>query len=158
MRLALGLNYIVVMCIQLEVGLIGWTFFVGAESPESYVAGGATERRMDDLRTLAEQYVALTGQIEAVRRAMLACLSNGAAAPRPFSGAVRRGPTGRATAEAERRIVELLGNQPDLGTGAVAKATGANLQTTADRLKRLRKAGKVAGGGSLGWRVATAAG
>ena len=113
---------------------------------------------MDDLRTLAEQYVALTGQIEAVRRAMLACLSNGAAAPRPFSGAVRRGSNGKGAEEAEKRIVELLVKQPDLGTGAVAKAMGSNLQTTADRLKRLRKAGKVAGGGSEGWRVATSAG
>ena len=31
-----------------------------------------------DLRALAERYVTLTGEVEAVRRAMLACLTNGA--------------------------------------------------------------------------------
>ena len=45
---------------------------------------------MGDLRSLAEQFIKLTEEIEAVRSAMLQTLTNGAAGePRPFSPAAR---------------------------------------------------------------------
>ena len=114
---------------------------------------------MGDLRDLAQEYVALTGQIEEVRRAMLAALTNGAGEkPQiPFSPAVRRRPGGVATQQAEQAIVALLGKEPGLKTAAIAKATCAPLVTTQDRLRRLRVRSEVAGGGRDGWRV-TAAG
>lgn len=52
---------------------------------------------MSDLRTLAEQYVRLSSEIEGVRQAMLASLTNGAGENRPFispsreTGGVKRG-------------------------------------------------------------------
>ena len=53
-----------------------------------------------DLRVLAEKYVALTGEIEDVRRAMLACLTNGGGElPRSLSP----GPPGKHRAGAIRR-------------------------------------------------------
>jgi hypothetical protein len=114
---------------------------------------------MGDLRDLAQEYVALTGQIEEVRRAMLACLTNGAAGENPqipFSPPVRRGPDGKAAEEAKQAIVKLLQKEPGLGTTAIARATGANVGTTQDRLKRLRQRGEVAGGQGDGWRVTAA--
>jgi hypothetical protein len=97
----------------------------------------------EGLIDLATRYVRLSGELDATREAMKWLLLNGAdEAPRPFSAADRRGPTGRGAEEAEQRIVELLKTQPGLGTSEVARETNANPQTAADRLKRLRKAGR----------------
>jgi hypothetical protein len=109
---------------------------------------------MDDLRALAETYVVLTGQIEEVRRAMLACLSNGAA-PNPIRPArVSSGSQAvhaLATKEAESEIVALLRSQPKLTTSAITKATKSKQSTVSERLRRLRERGEISGGGADGW-------
>ena len=51
-------------------------------------------------------------------------------------------------------IVELLREQPGLGTSAVATATNAKVGTVTERLKRLRLRGAVEGSGVAGWRLA----
>jgi hypothetical protein len=115
---------------------------------------------MDDLRSLAETYVALTGQIEEVRRAMLACLSNGID-PNPIRPARVSGGSqpanARATEEAKAAIVQLLKDQPGLGTSAIAQALGARVDTTTGRLKTLRTRGAIVGGGREGWRATAVA-
>jgi hypothetical protein len=59
-----------------------------------------------------------------------------------------------AAQEAEAKIVELLRERPGLGTAAIARSTAAKVNTTAERLKRLRAKGEVRGGGGDGWVVA----
>jgi hypothetical protein len=111
-----------------------------------------------DLRSLAETYVRLETELEDVRRAMLAALTNGAAPanPTPRSGSKPGSDRFREAAEAEDRIVTLLRNQPGLKTAEIAKETAGKLNTVTERLKRLRTKGMVTGGGSDGWSVATA--
>jgi hypothetical protein len=112
---------------------------------------------MGDLRALAETYVALSGQIEDVRRAMLACLTNGAE-PNPMRPARASGgsrPAGKAAEEAETAIKKLVENQPGMGSSAIAKAMEASIATTTDRLRRLRLRGEIAGGGVEGYRVSS---
>jgi hypothetical protein len=101
---------------------------------------------MGDLLGLAERFVRLNAELEETRAAMLTALI------RPFSPAVRRGPAGKATEEAEPTIVKLLQEQP-LGTAALARAMGARVDTTTSRLKRMKAKGLVTGGGKDGWRV-----
>jgi hypothetical protein len=114
-----------------------------------------------DLRVLAEKYVTLTGEVEDVRRAMLACLTNGAGdaaiTARPIKPAKKAGgsktshPHIKAAAEAEARILELIREQP-LKTSEIAKATGAKVNTVTERMKRLRDKGMATSGDS-GWRA-----
>jgi hypothetical protein len=119
---------------------------------------------MGDLLGLAERFVRLNAEIEETRSAMLAALMNGAGdkPPIPFSPTVRprpggKGPDRKATQEAEKAIVSLLKETPNLGTSAIAKATGSPQVTVQDRLRRLRSRGEIEGGGKDGWR-ATATG
>jgi hypothetical protein len=115
-----------------------------------------------DLLVLAEKYVALTGEIEDVRRAMLSCLTNGAGEiplrPRPPArrrpGGSQQHPNAAAAAAAERKTIELLRSSPGLGTAAIAKATGAKVNTTSERLKRLQARGQVARADGGGWSAA----
>ena len=71
-----------------------------------------------DLRVLAEKYVALTGEIEDVRRAMLACLTNGGGEPPSSLSPARPASIGRGhpkaveAAKAEEAIVDLLRTKP----------------------------------------------
>jgi hypothetical protein len=102
---------------------------------------------------LAERFVRLSSELDATRDAMRRLLLNGAAEPGPFSLPVRRELAGKGTAEAEARIIELLREQPNLGTSAIAKAMSANIATTQDRLKRLRSRGEIEGGQGGGWRT-----
>jgi Transposase, Mutator family len=69
-----------------------WTRCTGFLRKPASIMPGARRREagMEDLRTLAETYVALTGQIEEVRRAMLACLTNGAG-DAPYASPVKAG-------------------------------------------------------------------
>jgi hypothetical protein len=111
-----------------------------------------------DLLALASKYVSLTGEIEDVRRAMLACLTNGAAdtapTPRPMPARPTKPgghPNAAAAQEAEAKIIELLRATPGIGTAALARATGAKVNTTAERLKRMKAKGLTVGGGADGW-------
>jgi winged helix-turn-helix DNA-binding protein len=103
---------------------------------------------------LCRRLVVLTDELEVCREALKrALLNGGGGSERPFSLV----PAGRLGAEeAEQAIVRLLGDQPGLRTAAVAAAVGAKLNTTSERLKRLRRKGEVMGGGSEGWRASTA--
>ena len=106
---------------------------------------------MSDLRALAEEYVALTGQIEEVRRAMLAFLTNGTD-PNPTRPARSSGgsqhPNAKAAKAAEERILELLKTRP-MRMAEIAAEMQARPSTTSERLRRLRQrglAGPVDGG------------
>jgi DNA-binding IclR family transcriptional regulator len=57
-----------------------------------------------------------------------------------------------AAKEAEAQIIELLRTRA-MGPGALAEATGANLKTAADRLRRLRARGLVEAAEGGGWRA-----
>jgi hypothetical protein len=115
-----------------------------------------------DLLVLASKYVALAAEIEDVRRAMLACLTNGAGAnPVPPTPAKRPGvngpkpshPNAVAAAKAEEAIIELLREQPGLKSTQIAKETKSKASTVTKRLKRLKARGQVAGGGDDGWQA-----
>ena len=82
-----------------------------------------------DLRVLAERYVTLTGEVEAVRRSMLACLTNGAGEHfiRPTQPARSSGgshPNAIVARQAEEPIFKLLQDQPGMRAAELARATG----------------------------------
>lgn len=102
---------------------------------------------------LARRFVELSDELETVRGEIKRAVLNGAGENRPFSPAVRQRPAGKAAEEAEKAIVKVLEDKPNLGTSALAKATSASVNTTKERLKRLRAKGTVTGGGAEGWRT-----
>ena len=123
-----------------------------------------------DLRALAEQFISLTGQIETVRRAMLAALSNGAGPePRPTlparsklggrpkasskasSSSSSKAPKAIAAAAAESEIMEIVRAKPGVRTAQIARATGAKGPTVTARIARLRERGLIEGGGPAGF-------
>jgi hypothetical protein len=110
-----------------------------------------------DLLALASKYVSLTGEIEDVRRAMLACLTNGAAdaarTPRPMQARPKPGshPNALKAAEAEAKMIELLRASPGMRTTAIAQATGAKKSTVTERLRRLQARGQVERGEEGDW-------
>lgn len=119
-----------------------------------------------DLLALASRYIALTGEIEDVRRAMLACLANGAEPPVRPTSAQRPGakkgpqpshPKAAEAAKAEKAIIELLRASPGLKTSELAKSSGAKKSTVAERLRRLKSRGQIASDGAGGWTAASPA-
>jgi hypothetical protein len=116
-----------------------------------------------DLRVLAEKYVVLTGEIEDVRRAMLACLANGAEPKENPTRAKRPGakgpqhPNAIAAQQAEMKIVELLRETPGLKSAQIAKATGAKANTVTERLKRLKARHLITPAEGGGWTAAASA-
>jgi hypothetical protein len=102
---------------------------------------------------LARRFVELSDKLETVRGEIKRAVLNGAGDNPPFSPAPVRRPSGKAAAEAERSIVKLLREQPAMRTAELAKATGAPVVTTQDRLRRLKARGEVEGGGTSGWQV-----
>ena len=99
-----------------------------------------------DLRALAEKYVALNGEIDDVRREMLACLTNGGGANpvRPTSPAARRAagqrnhPNAIAAAKIDEKVIDLLKATPGMKVNELAKATSSKTSTTSERLRRMR--------------------
>jgi hypothetical protein len=119
-----------------------------------------------DLLVLASKYVALAAEIEDVRRAMLACLTNGAGAnPVPPTPAKRPGVKGpspnhpniQAAAKAEKAIIDLLRATPGLKTTELAKTTNAKINTTTERLKRLKARHLVTPAEGGGWQASASA-
>jgi DNA-binding NtrC family response regulator len=117
-----------------------------------------------DLRALAERYVTLTGEVEDVRRAMLACLTNGAGESpvvRPTSARSKPGekgsrskhPNAQLAAEAEGQILDLLKTRP-MRMAEIASEMGAKQTTTTERLRRLRERGQIVPADGGGWAVA----
>jgi hypothetical protein len=114
-----------------------------------------------DLRALAERYVTLTGEVEAVRRAMLACLTNGAGEhpARPTHPARSAGgshPNAIAAQQVEERIIELLCSTAGLKTTEIAAQTSAKVNTTTQRLQRMKEKGQIErlDGKEGGWQAA----
>ena len=60
-------------------------------------------------------------------------------------------PNAAAAQEAEAKIIELLRATPGMGTAALTRATGAKVNTTAERLKRMKAKGLAIGGAGGGW-------
>jgi hypothetical protein len=114
----------------------------------------------EGLVELARRYVACNDELEVLRGELRKAVLNGGGTPeaaRP-TGAERPGVKGSQSshskaAAAEQAIVELLGKEPGLKTGAIAAATGAPAVTVQDRLRRLRRRGAIAGSGTEGWRA-----
>jgi DNA invertase Pin-like site-specific DNA recombinase len=113
---------------------------------------------MPDLVALAQQYVETSEQLETIRNAMRAALANGhdvgkeALKPRPTPARPSRAERMATARAAETRMIELLKERP-MGPTEIAKATGANRATVADRLTRLRDKGLAEPCGDGGWRV-----
>ena len=124
------------------------------EIEEERPTGGQTQGRQvegimsADLLALAAKYVALTEEIEDVRRAMLACLTNGAGEhpARPTQPARSAGgskhPNAAKAEEIESQILEMLRTRP-MRMAEIAAETGARQTTTAERLRRMRGKGLV---------------
>jgi hypothetical protein len=119
-----------------------------------------------DLLVLASKYVALTGEIDDVRRQMLACLTNGAGAnpvrPTPAKRPGAKGPQPSnpkaiEAAKAEEAIVDLLRTKPGLKISELIKSSGAKKSTVAERLRRLKTRGQIASDGAGGWTAASPA-
>jgi hypothetical protein len=97
-----------------------------------------------DLRALAEEYVALQDKVEGVRRAMLACLTNGAGpnptpAGRPGgTGSMPNHPNAVRAKEAEQTILAMLRERPRRAA-EIATATDSRQSTTSERLRRMRE-------------------
>ena len=113
---------------------------------------------MGGLVELARQYVALSDQLETVRRQIkLAVMNGGEMAKAPFVRAARPGEKSGSqqakaiAAAAERKLLDLIRQQPGTGTAALARSTGAKVNTSAERLKRMKLRGEVHGGGAVGW-------
>jgi hypothetical protein len=124
-----------------------------------------------DLVELAQRLVELDRETAEVRRRMLALLSNGADTspahpPRPArrSGGTAKPPKAKSpsrdevmakSAAADEAALVLIRSQPGVKTGEIATATQAKGTTMAERLRRLKEKGLVAGGGSEGWTAAS---
>jgi predicted Rossmann fold nucleotide-binding protein DprA/Smf involved in DNA uptake len=106
-----------------------------------------SESAMSDLCELAERFVALSGELEHVRRQMLSALSNGHGGgpdlpPRPMTARRRAIAPGERAAEAEAEIVEMLKLEA-LGPAEIARRTGAQTSTVGERLRRLKEKGAI---------------
>ena len=108
-----------------------------------------------NLRALAEEYVALTEEIDGVRREMLACLTNGGGANpiRPTSAPRRGEPASQhpKAAKIDQKVLDLLKATPGLKVGEPAKATSSKTSTTRERLRRMRARHLVAPVDGGGW-------
>jgi hypothetical protein len=111
----------------------------------------------EGLVELARRYVAVSDELAVIRGEIRKAVLNGGAGEEPqipFTRPARvSGGVQRPAKEAEGAIVELLKEQPWLGTSAIAKALGAKVVTTQDRLRRLKKRAKCrAGAATVGPR------
>ena len=104
---------------------------------------------MTDLVELARRYVTLSNQLEAVRGEIARTVANGAAgeASHPTQPARSSGgsqhPNALKAAEAEALIIERLKEQPGMGTAELARATDSKVNTTTERLKRMKVKGLI---------------
>jgi hypothetical protein len=124
----------------------------------------------EGLVELARRYVALSDQLEVVRGEIAKAVLNGAGdAPHPPipSGVSLRGssrtsggmnPRAIAAANAEAAIIEALQSSPGMGTAGVARATNAKVNSTTERLRRLKQKGQVERSEGGGWQASAAPG
>jgi hypothetical protein len=121
---------------------------------------------MSDLVVLARRYVALSDQLEAVRGEIAkAVLNGGGGEPvrptrpaRAPGGGQSNHPNAQAAAQEETKIIALLKDQPGLRTTQIAKATESKVNTTTQRLARMRDKGAIIRqeGHDAGWQAAAA--
>jgi hypothetical protein len=103
----------------------------------------------EGLVELARKYVALSDQLEAVRGQIARTVANGAAgeAARPTQARSQPGgsqhPNALKAAEAEALIIERLKERPGMGTAELARATDSKVNTTTERLKRMKVKGLI---------------
>lgn len=128
---------------------------------------------MNQLVALAERFICLSSEIEGVRRAMLACLSNGIGTdaagapgqaasangrdphqPPPRQAKVSRPASAFAAKTAEQRLLTALREHPGASVNALAKAAGANRSSTGERLRALASRGAVEKDPAGRWRIA----
>ena len=93
-------------------------------------------------------WVALNDQLEAVRGEIARAVANGATgeAARPTQARSKPGglhPNTLKAAEAEALIIERLKEQPGMGTAELARATDSKVNTTTERLKRMKAKGLI---------------
>ena len=115
-----------------------------------------------NLVELAQQFVRLSGELDATRDAMKRLLLNGAGqnenptpAKRPGAKGPRPNhPKALRAAQVGQTILELLRSSPGMGTAAIAQATAAGRSTTVERLRRLQAKGLIERAGpGPGWRA-----
>jgi hypothetical protein len=115
----------------------------------------------ENLVELAQRFVRLSGELDAARDAMKRLLLKGAGEPpkAPFVSARSKPgashPAAIAAGNAEREIMELLKVRP-MGATAIAKAMDSKVNTTAQRLARMRERGLVAPAHGGGWEATAA--
>ena len=119
------------------------------------------ERRMTGLIELAQRYVSLSAELEETRSAMRAALMNGwdknptkAGSPDPPNKGTDRERVLAQSKAADERVLALLRDKP-MRPSEIAKATLGKLNTTRERLRRLRKRGVVEPAED-GWRLSEA--
>jgi hypothetical protein len=57
---------------------------------------------------------------------------------------------------ADEAVLALIRERPNIRTGEIVEAMGANGSTMAERLRRLKDVGEISGGKSHGWTAAAA--
>ena len=124
---------------------------------------------MSDLVTLARKFVDLSDQLEAVRAEIAKAVLNGGGGATPKAPFVKAGRPGRTGSQsqhpnailaqqAESQIIELIKTTPGLKTTEIAKETGSKVNTTTQRLARMRERGLITrGDGGSGWAAAAPA-
>ena len=121
---------------------------------------------MSDLVELARRYVSLSDQLETVQGEIKLAVLNGGAGERPAhpTPAGRPGGTGSQPShpnailaqEAEAKIIEVIKATPGLKTTEIANEMDAKVNTTTQRLQRLRDRGVIErlDGKESGWQTA----
>jgi hypothetical protein len=113
---------------------------------------------MVGLVELAQRYVALSAELEEMRNAMRAALTNGSQVNPTMAGS--SGPPNKGmnreaflaqSKAVDERVLALLREKP-MRPSEIARATRGNLSTTRERLRRLHKLGVVESAAD-GWRA-----
>ena len=123
--------------------------------------GRGKESAVNDLATLAREYVTLSDLIAIVRDAIRKLLLNGGdgdASVRPTPARSKPGvkgprlkhPNAQLAAEAEQKIIDLLKTRP-VRMAEIATEMGAKQTTTSERVRRLRERGLIVPVEGGGW-------
>jgi hypothetical protein len=119
---------------------------------------------MSGLVELARRYVALSDELETIRDGIKRAVLNGARPKENPQSPARKGglkssPPAHivAAAQAEAKILELLREQPGMGTAALARATESRVNTTGERLKRLKARHLITPAEGGGWAASAPA-
>jgi hypothetical protein len=119
---------------------------------------------VSDLVELARRYVTLSDELANVRGEIAKAVLNGGGGnepARPTSPARQASgghPNAKVAQQAEAKIIEVLRSSPGLKTTEIAKAMDSKLNTTTQRLSRMRDRGEIIrSDDGNGWQAAAPA-